>query len=379
MKYRKLAAVILAIFLLAGCGAAPVAPTEAAQAPQWSSLEKTGSMELQYATEFSVDYYTGGYAYITVTDGNRYILVPEGAAVPAGLEEDITVICQPVKKIYMAATSAMDLYRVFDGISSIRLSSLQESGWYVEEAKAAMAAGQMLYAGKYSAPDYERIYAEGCDLAVESTMIYHTPEVKEQLERLGIPVFVERSSYEKNPLGRVEWMKLHALLVGKYEAAEAFFNQEIAALEDVLQQESTGKTVAFFAINTNGSVTVRKSGDYIARTIAMAGGSYVFTELGDESSAASTVNLQMEAFYDGAKDADLLIYNSTLNGELQTIDQLLAQSPLLADFKAVREGNVWCTGQNLFQQSTGLGRYILEIHQILTGSEGEFLYLHKLT
>lgn len=379
MKFRKLAALLLTVLILAGCGAAPEVPAEPVQAPQWSSLEKTGSMELLYATEFSVDYYTGGYAFITVTDGSRYVLVPEGAAVPAGLDGDITVICQPVDRIYMAATSAMDLYRVFDGISCIRLSSLQESGWYVEEARAAMAAGEMLYAGKYSAPDYERIFSEGCDLAVESTMIYHTPEVKEQLERLGIPVFVERSSYEKNPLGRMEWMKLHALLVGKYEAAQAYFDREIAGLEDVLQQESTGKTVAFFAVNSNGSVTVRKTGDYIARTIAMAGGCYIFTDLGDDSSAMSTVNLQMEAFYDGARDADLLIYNSTLNGELQSIDQLLAQSPLLADFKAVQEGNVWCTGQNLFQQSTGLGRYILEIHQILTGSEGEFLYLHKLT
>ena len=41
--------------------------------------------------------------------------------------------------------------------------------------------------GKYSAPDYELILVQGCDLAVESTMIYHTPEVKEQLEQTGHP------------------------------------------------------------------------------------------------------------------------------------------------------------------------------------------------
>ena len=32
-------------------------------------------------------------------------------------------------------------------------------------------------------------------------MIYHSPEVLEQLERLGIPVLVERSSYETLPAG----------------------------------------------------------------------------------------------------------------------------------------------------------------------------------
>lgn len=49
-----------------------------------------------------------------------------------------------------------------------------------------MEEGKIAYAGKYSAPDYETIVSSSCELAVESTMIYHTPEVKEQLERLGI-------------------------------------------------------------------------------------------------------------------------------------------------------------------------------------------------
>ena len=66
----------------------------------------------------------------------------------------------------------------------------------------------MYYAGKYNAPDYELILSKACDLAIESTMISHSPEVKEQLEQLGIPVLVERSSYESHPLGRMEWLKL---------------------------------------------------------------------------------------------------------------------------------------------------------------------------
>lgn len=372
---RRLVVLLLAAALLCGCSAAPAQPESSVK---WNELEKVGSMELAYATEFAVDYYSGGYALITVTDGNRYVLVPEGAEVPGGLDADIAVIHQPAQRIYLAATSAMDLYRAFGGVENIRLSSLEEKGWYVQEAKEAMARGEMRYAGKYSAPDYELIYSEKCDLAVESTMIYHTPEVKEQLERLGVPVFVERSSYEKNPLGRMEWLKLHALLTGKLEEAEKVYQAELAALDGVLGQENTGKTVAFFAVNSNGSVTVRKTGDYIAKTIRMAGGEYIFNDLGDDDSAASTVTLQMEAFYDGAKDADVLIYNSTLNGELQTMDELLAQSPLLAQFKAVQNGNVWCTGQNLFQEGMGLGRLILEINWILTGQDGEMMYLHRL-
>lgn len=61
----------------------------------------------------------------------------------------------------------------------------------------------------YSAPDYELILSKNCDLAIESTMIYHKPEVKEKLEQFGIPVLVEHSSYESHPLGRTEWLKLY--------------------------------------------------------------------------------------------------------------------------------------------------------------------------
>lgn len=373
---KKLLILIALCLVLAGCAAQT--PGEGG-GPNWAEQTVTGSLQLQYADQFSADYYTGGYTLITIADGNRYLLVPEGTPIPSKLDKDITPLCQPLDHIYLAATSAMDLYRAVGGMDAIRLSSQQAKDWYVPEAREAMERGDILYAGKYNVPDYELLFAEGCDLAVESTMIYHSPEVKEQLERLGIPVLVERSSYEKNPLGRIEWMKLHALLLNKLPQAEAAFEAEMASVAPVLDQPATGKTVAFFAINPTGYVTVRKSGDYIARTIELAGGSYIFADLTDDSSSASTVNLQMEAFYTGAKDADVLIYNSTLQGELFSMEQLLAQSALLSDFKAVQTGNVWCTGQNVFQQSMSLGGLIRDIHTVLTEEHPENLtYLHHL-
>ena len=93
------------------------------------------------------------------------------------------------------------------------------------------------------------------------------------------------------------------------------------------------------------------------------------------------MNMQMETFYAEAKNADILIYNSTIDGELETLDQLLAKSPLLADFKAVKEGNVWCTGKNMFQETMGLGNMILDLHTVLAEenpADGELHYLHRL-
>ena len=373
-------AAVLAL-LLTGCSPAALGSEPGEEQVSWDDLAYESSLELEHATQFSVDYYQGDYALIEIGDGERYLVVPEGAAVPSGLEEGVTILQQPLDCIYLVATSAMDLFVSLDGLDAVRLSGTNASGWYIPQAKAAMEAGDILYAGKYSAPDYELIYDQGCDLAVESTMIYHNPEVKEQLEELGIPVLVERSSYEGDPLGRMEWLKLYGVLLDKEAEADALYQAQLENLSGVLEQEGTGKTVAFFYITSNGTANVRKSGDYVAKMIRMAGGEYIFRDLGEGDSALSTVNLQMETFYAAAKDADVLIYNSTIDGELHTLEELLSKSALLADFKAVQEGNVWCTGQNLFQSTMGLGDMILDIHTILTRetvAEEELTYLHRL-
>ncbi|MGN1031809.1 MAG: ABC transporter substrate-binding protein [Butyricicoccaceae bacterium] len=346
-------------------------------------MKPTGSMELQYASQFCVDYYDGGYALITIGDSDRYLLVPESGEVPDGLDSSIAVLRQPAEKIYLAASSAMDLFSGLDALDHIRLTSTTLADWSLPEIRQALEQGDILYAGKYNTPDYELVLSENCDLAIESTMIYHNPETQEQLENLGIPVMVERSSYESHPLGRMEWIKLYGLLLGKTDEAESFFDQKVAQLDSILTGDSTGKTVAFFYISSNGYVNVRKPGDYISKMIELAGGRYIFSadDLNVEENALSTTNLQMEAFYASARDADYLIYNSTIDGELDTIDQLLEKSELLADFKAVKEHNVWCTEKNMFQQTTGAADMISDLHAIVTGeadAEDQLTFLHRL-
>lgn len=353
----------------------------AVQIPDWKDMVVNHSMNLRYADQFQVDYYDGGYAKITVDDVGTYLVIPEQASVPLNLPGDMTILQQPLDRIYLAATSAMDLFRSLGSIDQISLSGTNASGWYIDEAKAAMESGAMVYGGKYSAPDYELILSKNCNLVIESTMIFHSPDVKEQLEKLGIPVFVERSSYESHPLGRMEWIRLYGVLLGKEELAQSCFEEQMSHLDAVLDQEKSGKTAAFFYITSNGAVSVRKTGDYVAKMIELAGGTYVPQDMPDSDNALSTMNMQMESFYAQAKDADYLIYNSTIDGELLSLDELLKKSSLLADFKAVKEGNVWCTEKNLFQETMGLGDMVADLHRILTddvGDSGRLNYMYQL-
>lgn len=344
-----------------------------------AELEYEDSMELLYAEKFSVDYYTGGFSLVTVNGSERYLVVPEGKESPGDLAEDITVLYQPLDRIYLVASAVMDMFISMDSLDVIRFTGTKAASWYLEEAREAVETGNILYAGNYSAPDYEQILAEGCDLAIENTMVYHTPEVKEQLEKFGIPVMVDYSSYETEPLGRTEWVKLYGLLADREEeAAEAFAGQQ-EAFASIGDAEDTGKTVAFFYITSSGEVNVRKASDYLPKMIELAGGHYVFSDLGaEDDTASSTVSLQMEEFYAAAREADYLIYNSTIDGEISSVEELFGKSELLENFKAVREGNVYCTTRDLYQSSMELGTMIADIHGMLNGEEDGLTYLYRL-
>lgn len=330
---------------------APVYMEEAVDAPEVAGLVCEGQMKLEYAECFDVYFYENDYKVIDIYDSGQFLLIPEGAEVPEGISEDMIILYQPLDRIYLQATSAMALFRALNALGNIRMVGTDASGWYIEETVEAINNGEMVFAGKYSEPDYEMLIDEGCDLALESTMLLHTPKVQEMIEMLDIPVMIERASYETGTLGRTEWIKLYGALLNKEQEAYDFFEGQRQIIIDMEGIENTGKTIAFFYLNTEGTVVVRKENDYIVSMIDIAGGNYAMENLEKYETSASSISLSLEEFYAQAQDADYLVYNATIASPLGSIDELLAQSELFADFKAVQEGNVWTTGKALFQST----------------------------
>lgn len=361
-------------------------PAKTAAAP----LTYDHSMELSYAENFAVDYYEGGYKLLTTRlNGDRILLVPKHQQAPKDAEALVSpsaegepgkliVLQEPVKNLYLVASSVMDMFAQLDSMDAISMCGLKEEDWYIPAAKQAMKEGTLLYAGKYSQPDYELLLSQNCSMAIENSMIYHTPEVMEKLDEFGIPTLVEYSSYEEHPLGRVEWVRFFGALLNREEQADKLFEEQEKTLKHVEAEENTGKTVAFFYITSNGLVQVRQSTDYIPKMIELAGGKYVFENLGDPDSRRSTVNLQLEDFYDGAQDADFLVYNTTIDRQVQTLEDLLKKCSLLKDFKAVKNHQVWCTTEDMYQQSMSAGNLIEDFHRMLTGDDKETRYLYRL-
>lgn len=337
---------------------------------------------------------------------------------------ELTVLQQPLTTTYVAASAVMAPLCDLGAVSQIRFSGLREEGWYVDEARAAMKAGSMLFAGKYSEPDYETLLREGCDLALESTMIYRSPEVIEKLSALGIPVYIDYSSYEPHVLGRLEWIRVYGALFGHEEEAQQWYQTErdrIRAIQKDAETSSgeasqSGKsteksetktsrnskneassigtssgsagtdttadlrpTVVYFYVNSSGQIQVRQPHDYIPELLELAGARYIAPDMkGLSGSRKSNVTVSLEDFYSSCRDADYLIYSATLDRPLSSIQELLGKNALFVDFKAVKEGHVYTTDKDFYQLSDRMADFAEDVHRMLQG-QGDMHFLKQVS
>ena len=293
---------------------------------------------------------------------------------------ELTVLQQPLTTTYVAASAVMAPLCDLGAVRQIRFSGLREEGWYVDEARAAMKEGTMLFAGKYSEPDYETLLREGCDLALESTMIYRAPEVTEKLNALGIPVYIDYSSYEPHVLGRLEWVRVYGVLFGHEEKAQQWYQTErdrIRAIQKTAEKSSP--TVVYFYVNASGQIQVRQPNDYIPELLELAGARYLAPDMsGLSGSRKSNVTVSLEDFYSSCKDADYLIYSATLDRPLSSIQELLGKNALFADFKAVQEGHVYTTDKDFYQLSDRMADFAEDVSRMLQG-QGDMHFLKQVS
>lgn len=341
-------------------------------------LVHKGAVELSYATRFTVDEFEGGYRLVCLANKDRFLIVPQGADVPQGLDRDVSVISTPLRNVYHAASNSVCLIDQIGAVDAVAATSVNPRTCSIESLVKAVESGTCSYVGSYSSPDYERLAQLGCTVALENTMIDHRPDAREKLEDLGITVVTDLSSNEATALGRLEWIRLYGMLFGREDLADEFFANARERVEQVARDRDTGKTVAFFYINENGSAVVRRSGDYISQMIAMAGGAVAFDGLGD-SDDSSSLTMEMETFYAQVRDADFIIYNATVDDSVSTLSGFLAKNQLLANTKAVREGNVWRCTSNMYQQMTKTPEIVSDLRAMLEGATDSLTYLEKLS
>ena len=329
-------------------------------------LVSDGMMDIKYAQGFAVELYKGGYRMIQDNlSGSRILVVPEGMSVPEGLDDSVQVLQLPVTKSYICGTNITAMADAIGAIEKVTLVGAS-SKWHFQSIQDQIDSGHTQFAGGYTGdPDYEVIGMGGVQVAVWNG---YEEEVFEKLRALDICVVCEENTNEPNLFARIEWMKLLGVIYGMEDEATAYYDDQVAQIEAIKAEGDTGVLVGMGALSTSsGKYFSRKSGDFQADYIRFAGGTYNLEDV--EPDQGGSLTMIDEDFYLRFKDCDVLIWNLGM-GDEETMEALAVIYPLIVDFKAYQNDQVYIQADKYIQTGAQDPACIVrDIHTILTSDD----------
>ena len=151
----------------------------------------------------------------------KYLIVPEGAVIPAGLDKDVILIQKPVESVYVASEGALNILDELGLTDKITSLGLEKDEVTSDSLTAALEDGSVSFAGKYDDTDYKELVKSQCNLAILPSDILpaEETETEEKLETLKdmaakyatlkIPFIIDRSADEENEAAKAEWTKAY--------------------------------------------------------------------------------------------------------------------------------------------------------------------------
>lgn len=304
---------------------------------------KTGSMVLKYARGFNIDNYPG-YRMVSIYSGTgkqrdtaRYLLLPQGAAVPAHSPGTI-LIRTPLKS--MVAMSSMHVALAdFAGAADIitGLGSLK----YISSAavRKNIAAGKVRETGLDGGMNNELLISMHPGLVMVTGGPDASHRKYQTLTAAGIPVMLNAEWLETTPLGRAEWVKLMGALLNRDQLVSTKFDQVEAAYNQLaaLAKKAAAHPSVISGMPYKGTWFVPDGDSYMVRFFKDAGAAYKWADVHGKGS----LPLTFEAVAPEALRADYWLNPGTA-GSLQDIR---AADTRYADFKPWKTSMVYNNNQ----------------------------------
>ncbi len=326
---------------------------------------KMKALPIHFSQSFRIEYMDDGSKLVTDGENMRLLLVPQGNEAPKGYKAD-KIVRIPLKNAMCASSTQVGPLIKLGVLDSLKAVTTPGEKWVTAEVKAAFNQGKVKYVGGdgMGQPDYELVKAVNPDMVFAYTGAYGQQAMIDKLSEMGIGCAVNNEYLESHYLGRMEWIKFMAAFYDKELEAEKILNDAVKEIDNVSIKIAGYKAPKISWGNSNkGTVYVPNAGSYIGKWIDMAGGDYAFKNVG--AGAAGSVKISMEDFYAQSKDADILIYSSLITYlKNPTIEGLIEENPLLADMKAVKNGDVWVYGADWWETIPDTDRFIKDIASV---------------
>lgn len=298
----------------------------------------------RYASHFNIEYLDEGYKIVTDGMGRRLLLCPRGKPVLKGFDKSSTVEI-PVRRVALNNTVNAALLRpihVLDTIVGICMGGMGHTTTSIEEIQKGVDSGRVIHLGNGNPMDYERLKVLSPDIVFARDW---NQRLIPMLDSMKIPVAVVDYFRETRPLAQLEWIRFMAAFYNKEKEAARFFEraeQRMAAISARAKQADHKPKVLSGGVYI-GKVHVPRGDSCLAHMFAMGGGDYVFKNLMPVEYMAGYGTITMEAFFGGARDADLYIMENSAGRGARSIRQLKASAKIKLDIKPVRSGKIWVT------------------------------------
>lgn len=241
------------------------------EAPQIANLAFERETAAEHAEFFRIFHYEGGLTLIETDSGTdpdagaeegteesgtepyhkriiRYLIVPDQAEIPAGLDKEMVIIRRPGKTegeerfhAYAASVPVLEGMKELGQLHSLALTGMTEEECRIPEIRRLLKEKKVTFGGTYDDIEYKALVAGKCDLALmpaellppgrsmegtedpseESYKTYR--EISGYMGELGIPVFIDLSAMEESFGAQAEWIKVYGALFGCEEKAQELY------------------------------------------------------------------------------------------------------------------------------------------------------------
>lgn len=159
----------------------------------------------------------------------KYLIVPENAEIPAGLDKEVIVVRQPADHVYAGSNKTISLMEELGQLDKVTTVGVKKNKCKNETIKEKMAEKEVIYAGTSDKLNYKKLVKNKCNLALLSSSVL--PEKRsskkaakkkmtayrkmtEKMTLLQIPVIVDRAKDEKGKDAQKEWEKVYKVILG---------------------------------------------------------------------------------------------------------------------------------------------------------------------
>ena len=159
----------------------------------------------------------------------KYLIVPENAEIPAGLDKEVIVVRQPADHVYAGSNKTISLMEELGQLDKVTTVGVKRNKCKNENIKEKMAEKEVIYAGTSGKLNYKKLVKNKCNLALLSSNVL--PEKRsskkaakkkmtayrkmtEKMTLLQIPVIVDRAKDEKGKDAQKEWEKVYQVILG---------------------------------------------------------------------------------------------------------------------------------------------------------------------